>query len=133
MIVTLGFDDGYADQYITRVLLAAHGMHATFFITSTWVGTPGHLTWAQLQDLYADGNEIGGHSLTHATLKSLQGDDLLHEIALFDAQSLLERDLIEGVDAHLHPIRDDTAAIRLDADAHVVVHDTLDPDEDTFH
>jgi len=36
------------------------------------------MTWAQLQDLAADGNEITGHSLTHAHLTQLQSADLRH-------------------------------------------------------
>lgn len=79
-VVTIGFDDGYADQYDARAILSAHGMQATFFVNSGLVGSDGRLTWAQLQDLYADGNEIGGHSLTHANLKHLKGAALLHEV-----------------------------------------------------
>jgi peptidoglycan/xylan/chitin deacetylase (PgdA/CDA1 family) len=79
-VVTLGFDDGYADQYDASPILASHGMHATFFVNSGVVGDSTHLTWVQLQDLYADGNEIAGHSLTHANLKHLKGNALLHEV-----------------------------------------------------
>ena len=79
-VVTLGFDDGYADQYNARSILASRGMHATFFVNSGVVEDSTHMTWAQLQDLYADGNEVAGHSLTHASLKPLKGYALLHEV-----------------------------------------------------
>ena len=79
-VVTLGFDDGYADQYNARSILASRGMHATFFVNSGVVGDSTHMTWAQLEDLYADGNEVAGHSLTHASLKPLKGYALLHEV-----------------------------------------------------
>jgi peptidoglycan/xylan/chitin deacetylase (PgdA/CDA1 family) len=71
-IVSLQFDDGVADQYTTRSILAAHGMHATFYVNSGVIEDSAHLTWAQLHDLYADGNEIAGHTLTHANLKHLK-------------------------------------------------------------
>src|SRR5437867_1666470 len=71
-IVTIQFDDGVADQYTARSLLAAHQMHATFYVNSGLIGDSAHMTWAQLHDLYADGNEIGGHTLTHANLKHLK-------------------------------------------------------------
>jgi peptidoglycan/xylan/chitin deacetylase (PgdA/CDA1 family) len=80
VIVTFGFDDGYADQYNTRSILAQHGMHATFYVNSGVVGDSVHLTWAQLTDLYSDGNEIGGHGLTHANLKNLKGTALRQEV-----------------------------------------------------
>ena len=60
-------------------------------------------------------------------------DDFLGAAALLDAQRLFERDLVEGVDAHLDAVGDDAAAVRLHADAHVVVHDALDADQDAFH
>ena len=44
-------------------------MHATFFVNSAKVGTSGfYMTWAQVDALAADGNEIGGHTLTHVDL-----------------------------------------------------------------
>ena len=60
-------------------------------------------------------------------------DDLLGEPALLDAQRLLERDLVEGVDAHLHAVGDHAAAVGLDPDAHVVIDDALDADQDALH
>jgi len=71
-VVTIQFDDGVADQYTARAILSAHGMHATFFINTGVTGDSAHMTWAQLADLYADGNEIAGHTLTHANLKHLK-------------------------------------------------------------
>ena len=38
------------------------------------------MTWAQIHDLGSDGNEIAGHSLTHAHLTQLSTADLQHEI-----------------------------------------------------
>jgi peptidoglycan/xylan/chitin deacetylase (PgdA/CDA1 family) len=79
-VVTIGFDDGYADQYNARAILSAHGMHATFFVNSGVVGDSTHMTWTQLTDLYSDGNEIAGHSVTHANLKKLKMAALRQEV-----------------------------------------------------
>jgi hypothetical protein len=74
-VVTLGFDDGDATQYQVRPILAAHGMHATFYINSGEVGSSSYyMPWSQIHDLAADGNEIGGHTLTHANLPDLTDD-----------------------------------------------------------
>jgi peptidoglycan/xylan/chitin deacetylase (PgdA/CDA1 family) len=64
--VSLTFDDTFADQYQVRALLSQRGMHATFYINSSRVGlNAGYMSVAQLNDLVADGNEIGGHTLSH--------------------------------------------------------------------
>jgi peptidoglycan/xylan/chitin deacetylase (PgdA/CDA1 family) len=68
-IVSFTFDDGDATQYQVKDLLASRGMRATFFVNSPRIGSSGfHLTWAQIDALAADGNEIAGHTLTHADL-----------------------------------------------------------------
>jgi peptidoglycan/xylan/chitin deacetylase (PgdA/CDA1 family) len=68
-IVSFTFDDGDATQYQVKDLLAGHGMRATFFVNSPRIGTGGfYMSWAQVDALAADGNEIAGHTLTHADL-----------------------------------------------------------------
>jgi peptidoglycan/xylan/chitin deacetylase (PgdA/CDA1 family) len=71
-VVTIGFDDSNADQFKMLKMLAAHGMNGTFFTNSGFVGTADHLTWGQLHQLYAAGNEIGGHTIDHANIKKLE-------------------------------------------------------------
>jgi peptidoglycan/xylan/chitin deacetylase (PgdA/CDA1 family) len=78
--VSLTFDDGDADNYSVREVLAQNGIHATFYIVSGFTGTDGYMTEGQLRGLYADGNEIGGHSLNHKRLNELDGADLRREI-----------------------------------------------------
>ncbi len=79
-VVSIQFDDGTADQYTARSILSAHGMHATFYVNSGFIGDSAHMTWAQLQDLYTDGNEIAGHTLTHANLKHMKTADARQEV-----------------------------------------------------
>ena len=79
-VVSIQFDDGTADQYGALAILNAHGMHATFYVNSGFVGDSSHMTWAQLGDLYAAGNEIGGHTLTHAHLKHLKTAEARHQV-----------------------------------------------------
>jgi peptidoglycan/xylan/chitin deacetylase (PgdA/CDA1 family) len=79
-VVTIQFDDGSADQYAALAMLNAHGMHATFYVNTGFVGDATHMTWTQLSDLHAAGNEIAGHTLTHAHLKHLKTADARHEV-----------------------------------------------------
>jgi peptidoglycan/xylan/chitin deacetylase (PgdA/CDA1 family) len=73
-VVTIGFDDGTADQFTNAFpILTAHGMHATFFVNTGPIlaGDPGHMTFADLHTLFSAGNEIAGHTIDHADLKPL--------------------------------------------------------------
>ncbi len=70
-IVSLGFDDGDADQYSVRSMLASHGMNATFYINSGRINAANYMTVGQIQALQSDGNEIAGHTVTHADLPTL--------------------------------------------------------------
>jgi peptidoglycan/xylan/chitin deacetylase (PgdA/CDA1 family) len=87
-IVSLTFDDGSGDQYSVRSMLAQRSMHATFYINSGTVGTPGVMTWNQLSDLAADGNEIGGHTVDHVMLTTVSPSEARRQIAE-DRQALL--------------------------------------------
>jgi peptidoglycan/xylan/chitin deacetylase (PgdA/CDA1 family) len=90
-IVSLTFDHGLVSQYQVGALLHEHGVRATFFVNSGHVGTdPGYyMSWEQLQNLYADGNEIGGHTLTHADPSGLTVDQQRDEVCI-DRANLLQ-------------------------------------------
>src|SRR3954454_2785823 len=79
-VVTIGFDDSNADQFQVLKMLEALGMHATFFTNSGFVGTPDHMTWGQLHQLYAAGNEIAGHTVDHANIKKLKTAAARHQV-----------------------------------------------------
>ena len=79
-IVSLTFDDGDADNYNVRPILAENNLHATFYIVSGFTGTDGYMTAEQLRGLYEDGHEIGGHTLSHVNLTEVHGADLRREV-----------------------------------------------------
>jgi len=88
-VVTIGFDDGTADQYGALAILNAHGMHATFFVNSGSIGDSAHMSWQELQDLATAGNEIAGHTINHVNIKKLKTGPARQEVcgdrvALFD-------------------------------------------------
>jgi peptidoglycan/xylan/chitin deacetylase (PgdA/CDA1 family) len=78
--VSLTFDDGDADNYSVRSVLAENNLHATFYIVSGFTNSNGYMTDNQLRDLYNDGNEIGGHTLSHTNLADVHGADLKREV-----------------------------------------------------
>jgi peptidoglycan/xylan/chitin deacetylase (PgdA/CDA1 family) len=79
-VVSLTFDDGDADNYSVRSVLAENSLNATFYVVSSFTNSNGYMTDNQLRDLYNDGNEIGGHTLSHVNLKNVRGADLKHEV-----------------------------------------------------
>jgi peptidoglycan/xylan/chitin deacetylase (PgdA/CDA1 family) len=80
-IVSLGFDDGFANAYTTAApILASHGMQGTYFIISLNVGTPGYMTWSQIAALASAGNEIAGHTFTHPDLATLTPTQVRQEV-----------------------------------------------------
>ena len=79
-VVTLTFDDGDADTYQARSVLAANGLHATWYVISSFIGAEDYLTEGQLRGLRADGNEIGGHTLSHTKLTEVRGAELRREV-----------------------------------------------------
>ncbi|WP_423182861.1 polysaccharide deacetylase family protein [Arthrobacter sp. NyZ413] len=79
-VVSLTFDDGNADQITAESTLKGLGLVGTFFITTGWIGQPTYLTTANLQQFAADGNEIGGHTVTHPDLVYLTPDESTRQI-----------------------------------------------------
>jgi peptidoglycan/xylan/chitin deacetylase (PgdA/CDA1 family) len=87
-IVSLTFDDGTADQYQARAILAQNGLHGTFYVNSNNVGGSSFMTWEQLTDLSSDGNEIAGHTLDHVNLTSVSSTEATRQVC-DDRQALI--------------------------------------------
>jgi peptidoglycan/xylan/chitin deacetylase (PgdA/CDA1 family) len=79
-IVSLEFDDTWSNATLAQPLLAANGLHATFFINSGFLGRPGRLTLAEAHALADAGNEIAGHTVDHPHLTTLSPADQMREI-----------------------------------------------------
>ena len=79
--VSLTFDDGRASQVDAGAILASHGVHGTFFIISDELGQdPYYMSLADVNGLAQNGNEIGGHTLTHPDLTTLSEAQATQEI-----------------------------------------------------
>jgi peptidoglycan/xylan/chitin deacetylase (PgdA/CDA1 family) len=67
-VVTLTFDDQYEDQWLYSVpLMQAHNFTGTYYVitSDTDNGYNCCMTWAQLNTLEAQGNDIGSHTIDH--------------------------------------------------------------------
>jgi peptidoglycan/xylan/chitin deacetylase (PgdA/CDA1 family) len=88
----LTFDDGAASDYTEAFpVLVELGLRATFFVVPTLVGTPGHVTWAQLREMVAAGMEVGSHSLTHPFANTLDADGIRREFG--ESKAIIEERL----------------------------------------
>jgi peptidoglycan/xylan/chitin deacetylase (PgdA/CDA1 family) len=72
-IVSLDFDDGWANQYTNALpLLDKYGEKATFYIISgELTDQPDYMSTTQIKNFIADGNELGSHTITHPDLTTL--------------------------------------------------------------
>ena len=79
--VVLTFDDGRSDGYdYVLPALRKHGMHGTFYVNSGTIDGAFHMTWRQLRELRANGNEVGCHGAHHLDLSTLTRAEQKNEI-----------------------------------------------------
>jgi peptidoglycan/xylan/chitin deacetylase (PgdA/CDA1 family) len=80
--ISITFDDGFSSVYEHALpILEAKGMKATDYITTSFVGTAGYMSWDQvqaLQNTYAW--EIGNHTATHPELPLLTTPQISNEL-----------------------------------------------------
>lgn len=70
--VMFHFDDIFASIYERAYpILAAEGFPATAYCIQSHVGDGAYCTLAQYQELYADGWDVGNHTVNHAHLDTL--------------------------------------------------------------
>ncbi|MDX6394630.1 MAG: hypothetical protein QOJ73_5693 [Streptosporangiaceae bacterium] len=67
-VVSFTFDDGDADQMAAARVLHKYRLDGTFYIITGAVGAPQYVTPADLHTLVAEGDEIGGHTVSHLEL-----------------------------------------------------------------
>jgi len=95
-VVSLTFDDGYADQQAAVSSMDRLGLKGTFYVPSGLIreGSAAgdadgeEMTVGQLQQLQANGHEIGGHTLTHVDLTQQDPDEIKRQVCL-DRSKLL--------------------------------------------
>ena len=79
-VISLTFDDTNAEQVGAAATMNELGLPGTFYVNSGWIGQDGYMTQAQLLQLQAAGNEIGGHTVDHADLTTLSADEAKREV-----------------------------------------------------
>lgn len=82
--VSLVFNDGLATQYRNAApLLQSRGMTGTYYVASSWVKSNDakYMRFYQLDELYRQGNEIGGMGKDHKSLTATYDPDPAADLA----------------------------------------------------
>jgi peptidoglycan/xylan/chitin deacetylase (PgdA/CDA1 family) len=81
-IVSVSFDDGWANQYANAYpLLQQYGIPATFnIISGELTDQPDYMSLTQVKTLLNSGNEIASHSVTHPDLTTLTQAQMVQEM-----------------------------------------------------
>lgn len=101
--VLLTFDDGYEDAYTALFpLLQKRRAKAVIFLITDKIGTPGYLTWPQIEEMQKSGLvSFGSHGVSHRRLRSLSNEEIRAELA--DSKKCLEEKLGRPVTAFCYP------------------------------
>jgi len=79
VIVTI--DDGRVSDYETVFpILLESGIHATFFVNTATVGTPGFITWPQAAEMQRHGMSFESHGHDHVYLSALSKTELRRQL-----------------------------------------------------
>jgi len=81
--VVLTFDDGYRDNYLQAFpLLQRYGYTGAFFVNAAFIDSesPEYMTWAQIEEMAAEGMDIEAHGYTHPDLRKVDMDELIFQI-----------------------------------------------------
>jgi len=96
--IHLSFDDGaVSDLEIASKILLKHKLKATFFVTTSYIGTPGYMTWGQVQELKQKGFDIQSHSHSHKLLATLSKKEIVQDLKM--AKNMIEQKLGSPVEA----------------------------------
>jgi peptidoglycan/xylan/chitin deacetylase (PgdA/CDA1 family) len=79
-IISLTFDDTFADQQVAVDLLDERGMRGTFYVNSGRIDAAGYLAQSQLLAWHEQGHEIAGHTQAHVNLPMQEPDEQRRQV-----------------------------------------------------
>jgi peptidoglycan/xylan/chitin deacetylase (PgdA/CDA1 family) len=100
--VVVTFDDAWAETHEHALAaLVEHGIPATLYVPTGFLGKPGFISRSQLSDLVDGGIGVGAHTRTHPDLRTCSDEQLDYELA--GSRGDLEDLLGTRVDSFAYP------------------------------
>lgn len=113
--LSITFDDGYLDNLeVAAPILKRHGLPATFFVTTGFIGSAtvpfwdhdlpsrmGWMNWDQVRELAAMGFDIGSHTVSHINMKLADAPVIASELQASKRQ--LEEELRRDINLFAYP------------------------------
>ena len=82
VVVSLTFDNEWANQMTAAQAMHAAGMPGTFYVISGWIGTSNFMSMSDLQTLVSWGDEIGGKTVDNTDLTAVTSAEAQRETCL---------------------------------------------------
>lgn len=80
--VVVTFDDGWLNNYTEAFpILKDHGLSASVFVVTGFIGRPGYMNWNQLKEMSNAGISIQSHTVSHMPLTLLPVEKIRHELS----------------------------------------------------
>jgi peptidoglycan/xylan/chitin deacetylase (PgdA/CDA1 family) len=111
--IAITFDDSYRDNLFAARVLTEHGLPATFFIPTKYIGTDhvfdwdigltkmANLSWAEVLEMQQLGHEIGSHTVSHPDMGRIGPAEAKFELS--DSKKMLEDQLQRPVRFFAYP------------------------------
>lgn len=88
----MSFDDGRANNFdVVYPILKKYDIPATFYVIAGRIGSsPAYMAWGEVDELYRNGHEIGGHGFSRGSLTQQLSDEELREETI-GAKKILDK------------------------------------------
>ena len=88
--IIITFDDGHLDNYTAAYpIMKKYGYTGVLYIVYNYIGADGYMNAEQIQEMHANGWEVGSHSLNHYDLTKL--DDAAKHKEIIESRTRLEQ------------------------------------------
>ena len=101
--ITFQFDHPFITQYTrAKPLFDSKGIKASLMININEVGKSKYfMSWAQLNEMYREGWEIGSHSVNHPNMRTLNEDEIRYELS--QSKAVLKAHGFQNVENYAYP------------------------------